>query len=93
MSRPVRSCVTLCRGQRGQPDTLTVYRLKERADLDFTDPEALNALVDAGCPVRYSTRLHAKLSVSRCTLNLLHEMPSPSSDWTARQPHARGWLG
>ncbi|EUA20472.1 hypothetical protein I552_6792 [Mycobacterium xenopi 3993] len=23
----------------------------------------------------------------------LHEMPSPSSDWTARQPHARGWLG
>ena len=25
--------------------------------------------------------------------SLLHEMPSPSSDWTARQPHARGWLG
>jgi serine/threonine protein kinase len=24
---------------------------------------------------------------------LLHEMPSPSSDWTVRQPHARGWLG
>jgi hypothetical protein len=23
---------------------------------------------------------------------LLHETPSPSSDWTARQPHARGWL-
>jgi hypothetical protein len=23
----------------------------------------------------------------------LHEMPSESSDWTARQPHARGWLG
>lgn len=21
------------------------------------------------------------------------EMPSPSSDWMARQPHARGWLG
>jgi hypothetical protein len=26
-------------------------------------------------------------------IKLLHEMPSPSSDWTARQPHARGWLG
>jgi hypothetical protein len=24
---------------------------------------------------------------------LLHEMPSPSSDWTVRQPHARGRLG
>ena len=23
-------------------------------------------------------------------LILLHELPSPSSDWTARQPHARG---
>ena len=23
-----------------------------------------------------------------CTLKRLHEMPSPSSDWTARQPHA-----
>jgi hypothetical protein len=34
-------------------------------------------------PVRGPTR----------TLTLLHEMPSPSSDWTARQPHARGWLG
>jgi hypothetical protein len=26
-------------------------------------------------------------------IKLLHETPSPSSDWTARQPHARGWLG
>ena len=26
-------------------------------------------------------------------INSLHEMPSPSSDWAARQPHARGWLG
>ena len=26
-------------------------------------------------------------------IKLLHELPSPSSDWTARQPHARGWLG
>jgi hypothetical protein len=27
------------------------------------------------------------------TVTLLHETPSPSSDWTVRQPHARGWLG
>ena len=33
------------------------------------------------------------MSASRSKLTLLHEMPSPSSDWTARQPHARGWLG
>ena len=26
-------------------------------------------------------------------LTTLHEMPSQSSDWAARQPHARGWLG
>jgi hypothetical protein len=26
-------------------------------------------------------------------LKQLHELPSKSSDWTARQPHARGWLG
>ena len=26
-------------------------------------------------------------------IKLLHELPSPSSDWTARHPHARGWLG
>jgi hypothetical protein len=40
-----------------------------------------------------STLKLSSLSVSRCNLNLLYEMPSPSSDLTARQPHARGWLG
>ena len=32
-------------------------------------------------------------SVRPGILEALHEMPSPSSDWAARQPHARGWLG
>ncbi len=32
-------------------------------------------------------------SVASHKLNSLHEMPSPSSDWMAGQPHARGWLG
>ena len=32
-------------------------------------------------------------SVASDKLTTLHEMPSTSSDWTARQPHARGWLG
>ena len=36
-------------------------------------------------------RLGARAAPPR--IKLLHEMPSPSSDWTARQPHARGWLG
>jgi hypothetical protein len=26
-------------------------------------------------------------------VDLLHELPSTSSDLAARQPHARGWLG
>jgi len=34
-----------------------------------------------------------EVSIVRRTVNVLHELPSPSSDWTARQPHARGWLG
>src|SRR5438094_6369208 len=38
-----------------------VYRVKEPGDLDITDLEALKTLEDAGCLVRYSTRLHAKL--------------------------------
>jgi len=38
-----------------------VYRVKEPGDLDITDLEALKSLEDAGCQVRYSTRLHAKL--------------------------------
>lgn len=40
-----------------------VYRVKEPTDLEITDLEALKALEDAGCQVRYSTRLHAKLLV------------------------------
>lgn len=38
-----------------------VYRVKEPTDLEITDLDALKALEDAGCSVRYSTRLHAKL--------------------------------
>jgi hypothetical protein len=33
------------------------------------------------------------MSVRPRRLSSLHELPSTSSDWTARQPHARGWLG
>ncbi len=51
----------LPRVARGQLDTRIVYRVKEPADLDITDLDALKALEDAGCLVRYSTRLHAKL--------------------------------
>jgi hypothetical protein len=36
-------------------------------------------------------RLGARAAPHR--IKLLHEMPSPSSDWAARQPLARGWLG
>lgn len=42
-------------------DVRIVYRIKEQGDLDITDLGALDALRDAGCQVRYSTRLHAKL--------------------------------
>lgn len=42
-------------------DIRIVYRVKEPGDLDITDLEALKTLEDAGCQVRYSTRLHAKL--------------------------------
>jgi hypothetical protein len=42
---------------------------------------------------RASIHVDLDLSVRRSTLTLLHETPSPSSDWTARQPYARGWLG
>jgi hypothetical protein len=34
------------------------------------------------------------VSLSRRSYGVsLHEMPPTSSDWTARQPHAHGWLG
>lgn len=42
-------------------DVRVVYRVKEPTDLEITDLDALKALEDAGCSVRYSTRLHAKL--------------------------------
>ena len=56
---------------------------------------------DPAAVQRAQRRLHSTrgadrsiaVSVVRGILNLLHETPSPSSDWTARQPHARGWLG
>ena len=35
--------------------------MKEATDLEITDLEALKVLEDAGCQVRYSTRLPAKL--------------------------------
>src|SRR3954471_20924902 len=35
-------------------------------------------------------RLGARAAPPR--IKLLHETPSTSSDWTARQPHAPGWL-
>jgi hypothetical protein len=37
------------------------YRVKEATNLEITDLDALKALEDAGCQIRYSTRLHAKL--------------------------------
>jgi hypothetical protein len=41
-----------------------VYRVKEPADLEITDLDALKAVEDWGCNIRYSTGLlHAKLLV------------------------------
>jgi hypothetical protein len=34
---------------------------------------------------------HRRLSVLPAILTVRHEMPSRSSDWAARQPHAHGW--
>jgi hypothetical protein len=42
-------------------DIRVVYRVKEATDLEITDLDALKALEESGCLVRYSTRLHAKL--------------------------------
>jgi hypothetical protein len=65
-----------------------VYRLRRvyRSVIDGVDRAARpngrestvdgNVLVPAAAPRR---------------IKLLHELPSPSSDWTARQPHAR-WV-
>ncbi|MFN7135168.1 MAG: helicase HerA domain-containing protein, partial [Myxococcales bacterium] len=38
-----------------------MYRVREPADLEITEFEGLKALEQAGCQVRFSTRLHAKL--------------------------------
>lgn len=51
----------LPRAEAGELDIRLVYRVKEPTDLEITDLESLKALEDAGCRVRYSTRLHAKL--------------------------------
>lgn len=51
----------LPRTEAGDLDVRLVYRVKEPTDLEITDLESLKALEDAGCRVRYSTRLHAKL--------------------------------
>ena len=51
----------LPRVARGELDIRIVYRVKEPTDLEITDFEALKSLEDAGCQIRYSTRLHAKL--------------------------------
>ncbi|HYB38795.1 MAG TPA: DUF87 domain-containing protein, partial [Mycobacterium sp.] len=51
----------LPRVARGELDIRIVYRVKEPTDLEITDLEALKSLEDAGCQVRYSSRLHAKL--------------------------------
>lgn len=51
----------LPRVRSGELDVRLVYRVKEPTDLEITDLDALKSLEDAGCQVRYSTRLHAKL--------------------------------
>lgn len=42
-------------------DVRIVYRVKEPMDLNITELEALKAYEDAGCKIRYSIRLHAKV--------------------------------
>lgn len=61
--RPVNLLLreALPRVARGELEVRVVYRVKESTDLEITDLEALESLEDAGCQVRYSTRLHAKL--------------------------------
>ena len=51
----------LPRVEADELDIRLVYRVKEPTDLEITDLDSLKALEDAGCQVRYSTRLHAKL--------------------------------
>lgn len=51
----------LPKAQSNGLDIRVVYRVKEATDLEITDLDALKALEESGCLVRYSTRLHAKL--------------------------------
>lgn len=44
-------------------DVRVVYRLKGADDLTISDLEALDRLAAAGCQVRYSNRLHAKVVI------------------------------
>ena len=63
----------------------------------MTSRPAVQFKINFGLPTNLShtpsARMCIDLSVRRSKLTLLHETPSPSSIWTARQPHARGWLG
>jgi len=54
---------TLPRVRSGTLDVRIVCRVKEPGDLRITDLDALGRLNEAGCHVRYSTRLHAKLLI------------------------------
>lgn len=51
------------KNRREDLDVRIVYRLKGVDDLTTSDLEALDRLTSAGCSVRYSNRLHAKLVV------------------------------
>ena len=45
----------------GEIELRIVYRFKEPNDLEITDLDQLGRLEEAGCQLRYSSRLHAKL--------------------------------
>ena len=45
----------------GEIELRIVYRFKEPHDLEITDLDQLGRLQEAGCQLRYSSRLHAKL--------------------------------
>ena len=47
--------------REGKLELRVIYRFKEPQDLEITDLDALSRLQEAGCVLRYSARLHAKL--------------------------------
>jgi hypothetical protein len=49
--------------ESGQLRVRIVYRLKEANDLEITELEGIKALEEAGCEIRFSNRLHAKVVV------------------------------